>query len=52
MDTSARRHTWPRLLLVIPAAGLLVLGLVAGLLLMGALAVMPAGGELEIPAVA
>jgi len=35
MDTSARRRTWPRLLLVIPAAGLLVLGLVAGLLLMG-----------------
>lgn len=35
MDTSARRRTWPRLVLVIPAAGLLVLGLVAGLLLMG-----------------
>lgn len=35
MDTSARRRTWPRPLLVIPAAGLLVLGLVAGLLLMG-----------------
>lgn len=40
MDTSARR-TWPRLLLVIPAAALLVLGLVAGLLLMGLSLPMP-----------
>lgn len=35
MDTIGRRRTWPRLLLVVPAAALMVLGLSAGLLLMG-----------------